>query len=408
MLGMARWTDKGGIYRTVQRFFHSKLPWASLLWLFFKNHLYEQKHEYVLAGDESVVTKAGKKTHGIDRFFSSIYGKPVRGLALFALSMIDVEAGCSTPILVEQVIKEEKETLPRKKKKKKQPQGKKKRGRPKGSKNKDKTIVAWTPELRRIDRMIRQVLETAAGLIPIHYIVMDGHFGNNNAAQMVRKRGLHLISKLRHDAALYFRYEGEQKASGAKRRYGDKIDYRAIPASYLISSSTEKNIRTDIYQAVMLHKTFAAPLNVVIMVKYNLLTQKRTHVVLFSTDIELPAEKLIRLYQLRFQIEFNFRDAKQFWGLEDFMVVDETAVTNAIQLSLFMVSLSQQLLLEFREDSPQAGVLDLKTYFRGQYYASETLKMLPQKPEPILFQRITRLIASLGSIHSSPQRAIAA
>jgi putative transposase len=24
-------------------------------------------------------------------------------------------------------------------------------------------------------------------------------------------------------------------------------------------------------------------------------------------------------YSLRFQIEFNFRDAKQYWGLEDFM-----------------------------------------------------------------------------------------
>jgi putative transposase len=83
-------------------------------------------------------------------------------------------------------------------------------------------------------------------------------------------------------------------------------------------------------------------------------------------------------------------------------------VTNAIQLSLFMVSLSQRLLLEFRKESPQAGVLDLRTYFRGRYYASETLKMLPQKPEPILFQRITHFIASLGSIHSPYQRAKAA
>ena len=34
-------------------------------------------------------------------------------------------------------------------------------------------------------------------------------------------------------------------------------------------------------------------------------------------------------YKLRFQIEFNFRDAKQFWGLEDFMNLSQTAVTNA-------------------------------------------------------------------------------
>jgi len=32
---------------------------------------------------------------------------------------------------------------------------------------------------------------------------------------------------------------------------------------------------------------------------------------------------------IRFQIEFNFRDAKQYWGLEDFMNVRQQTVTNA-------------------------------------------------------------------------------
>jgi putative transposase len=52
-------------------------------------------------------------------------------------------------------------------------------------------------------------------------------------------------------------------------------------------------------------------------------------VILFSSDLELESEKIIDYYRLRFQIEFNFRDAKQFWGLEDFMNLSQTAVTNA-------------------------------------------------------------------------------
>src|SRR3990172_8665310 len=72
MLGIARWTDKGGSYRTVQRFFHSLIPWAELFWLFFKIYILRSEDEYIMAGDESVLTKAGKKTYGIDRFFSSI------------------------------------------------------------------------------------------------------------------------------------------------------------------------------------------------------------------------------------------------------------------------------------------------------------------------------------------------
>ncbi|WP_443689872.1 hypothetical protein [Nostoc mirabile] len=44
-------------------------------------------------------------------------------------------------------------------------------------------------------------------------------------------------------------------------------------------------------------------------------------------------EKIIDYYRLRFQIEFNFRDAKQFWGLEDFMNLSQTAVTSVLQES---------------------------------------------------------------------------
>lgn len=33
----------------------------------------------------------------------------------------------------------------------------------------------------------------------------------------------------------------------------------------------------------------------------------------------LGYEQVVDFYGLRFQIEFNFRDAKQYWGLENFM-----------------------------------------------------------------------------------------
>src|SRR2546426_5539261 len=60
------------------------------------------------------------------------------------------------------------------------------------------------------------------------------------------------------------------------------------------------------------HKTFANLLNVVVIVKTNLTTQAVAHVVLFSSDLELSYDHLIDYYRLRFQLEFNFRDAKQY------------------------------------------------------------------------------------------------
>ena len=257
-----------------------------------------------------------------------------------------------------------------------------------------------TPELKRIQKMVKKQLEMLKNLVVVRYLALDGHFGNNNALQMVRQCGLHLISKLRHDAALYFIYDGEQKRIGPRKKYGQKIDYGNIPQKYLVERSMADNIETCLYQAVMLHRNFAQALNVVIITKTNLKNGAFASVNLFSSDLELPHDKIIDFYSLRFQIEFNFRDAKQYWGLEDFMNVKAVPLTNALNLSLFMVNLSQVLLREFRQTHPHSGILDLKAYFRAAKYFEETIKMLPQKPEPILLDQIFCQVASLGCIHS--------
>lgn len=44
---------------------------------------------------------------------------------------------------------------------------------------------------------------------------------------------------------------------------------------------------------------------------------KTGYALLFSTDVELDAQHLLDYYKARFQIEFIFRDAKQFTGLCD-------------------------------------------------------------------------------------------
>jgi len=69
MLSISRWTTKGGSYRTVQRFFATDLPWIKLLVKFFQTHLFDAKHEFILAGDATTITKSGKLTHGIGHFF---------------------------------------------------------------------------------------------------------------------------------------------------------------------------------------------------------------------------------------------------------------------------------------------------------------------------------------------------
>jgi hypothetical protein len=139
----------------------------------------------------------------------------------------------------------------------------------------------------------------------------------------------------------------------------------------------------------------------VIILKTNRRTGAWAHVILFSSHLELPYDPLIDSYGLRFQIELNFRDAKQPWGLEDFMNTTPSAVTNAANSSLFMVNLAYRLLGDFRQTDPETRILDLKAYCRGYKYVDETIKMLPQKPEPILLAQILNKVACLGRIHTA-------
>ncbi|WP_224086359.1 transposase [Nostoc sp. MS1] len=400
MLGISRWTGSGGSYRTMLRFFHTVIPWATLFWLFFHKHLFRPNEIYLLAGDEVVISKSGKQTYGLDRFFSSLAGKPISGLSFFTLSLVSVEQRHSFPIQIEQVIKSDIEKSSSSPTKEIKPQEKRGRGRPKGSKNKNKTQVVLTSELLRIQKMIKSLFKLLAKFIPLTYLVLDGHFGNNNALQMARQVNLHIISKLRSDSALYIPYQHPDPNSRSRRKYGDKIDYNNIPKKYLCQSTVDDDIQTDVYQVTLLHKEFAQSLNVVILVKTNLKTHARSHVILFSSDLKLSSEKIIDYYKLRFQIEFNFRDAKQFWGLEDFMNLSQTAVTNAANLAFFMVNLSHHLLADFRLLNPDSGILDLKAHYRGFRYVREILKMLPEIPEPILLTQIFAKLTSLGRIHN--------
>ena len=114
---------------------------------------------------------------------------------------------------------------------------------------------------------------------------------------------------------------------------------------------------------------------------------------------------MIDYYRLRFQIEFNFRDAKQFWGLEDFMNVNKTPVNTAANLSMFMVNVSAKLLAPLRLEHAEGSVLDIKARYRGVKYLREALKILPQKPDPIVIDQIAERLGSIGkTIHHTPSQ----
>ena len=226
MLGLSRWSEAGGSYRTIQRWFNTTIAWGHVQWRILRQHLLEPGEILLLAGDEVVVTKAGKKTYGLDRFFSSLYGKAVPGLCFLSLSLISVGRRTSYPVLMEPVLKEAVADSPkaakptpagqrRRSKKnpsrpgarsKKSPAGH--RGRPKGSRHRNRQEGKLTPDLSFVQGRIQRVLTLVGRELGVRYFLFDGALGHAEARRMMRQTGLHLLSQLRHDTALYFPYDG--------------------------------------------------------------------------------------------------------------------------------------------------------------------------------------------------------
>ncbi len=395
MLGLSRWTEKGGSYRTLQRWYQTPINWLLIHWTLLQTHLLRSDGIYLLAGDEVVVSKAGKQTHGVGRFYSGLAQRVIPGVSFLALSLIDVQERRSYPLHIQQLLpaaSDEKRSVA---------QPKRTRGRPKGSKNYVKSKPILSPVLRLLQGMIGGV-QAQIGPLRVKHLLLDGKFGNYPSTWTVRQSGLHIISKMRHDAALYLPYSGDKPRRGPLPRYGAKLIAAQLPSNALVSSQIDDDYHIDTYHLPLYHKDYPDLLNVVVIVKTQLATGKRAHVVLFSTDLELSAAQIVDYYSLRFQIEFNFRNAKQYWGLEDFMNVSPTAVTNAVNLAFLMVNLSQVMLKPYREHDPNFSVLDLKAQFRARRYLSETIKMLPETPKPDLISRIWQRLARFGGIRTRP------
>ena len=210
MLNLSRWTSEGGSYRTIQRFFNTLIPWGTVYWVFFTTYLLDRESAYILAGDETIVSKSGKpSTYGLSRFFSSVYGKTLPSLAFLSLSLVSVKERRSYPLLMEHIVRGDTcgfRSLPASQPPEdtQRPVLRRKSGCPKGSRNRNKTEGQLSDTLKHLQTTIKALLKRIDALIPLRYLVLDGYFGHNNALQMTKTCGLHLISKLRVNTALYF------------------------------------------------------------------------------------------------------------------------------------------------------------------------------------------------------------
>lgn len=409
---ICRWTGKGGSYRTIQRFMSHPVDWLGLNLALLKSIVAQanDSKRYMLAFDEVVEGKAGKKTYGISWFYSSILGKVIRSVSHHVVSLVDTQRENSFVLHYEQTVKpdvkpkKKKKTTKQSKKQKKQPAkvAKRKAGRPKGSKNKQNVKKSGLL-YESFELLLKVVVPLVLLYCPnLKYVLADGAYGNKTCCLIVRQFDLELISKLNRNTGLYYPSKEKKKGRGRPKKYGKKIDYKNLPAEELVSQSEEAGILTKVYQIQgVWTKKMPFLINVVIITKLDLESQKIGRVVLFSTDLDLCAEEIIKFYGLRFQIEFNFRDAKQYFGLADFKNTKQQQVKNAVGLAFFMDNISMILIEQAKKEwqEEKVSIQDLKAYFRGEKYLNFILNTLEIDPNDILNQTEAQQILKIGAIN---------
>jgi putative transposase len=360
--------------------------------------------DWVLACDETVDKKSGHATHGIGYAYSSKAEKVIKSISVMNLSVVHRTSKLSLPLIQEQLIfpTELTEKAAAKKAAKKAAKLAAQsgvvapkcapKGRQKGSKNKPKEEklaenqeIAYTFQVLTLvlDLFLNKFKGLLSPFIQVKYLVGDGGFGNNTVAKICLDKGLSLISKLQYNAALYAPFEGEYSGQGAPRKYGLKLNFDTIVTHYkdaLVEIIKQKDGSIDhVYHLKkMLNKSFDMPLNVVVILKYDKNGQAKSHksrAVLFSTDLNADHRTIMDIYQVRYQIEFNFRDARQFFGLSNFKNIKKQQVQNVIGYAFFMVTLSNILLFEIKQNCPQSklSIQDIKAYFRAEKYLNELL-----------------------------------
>ncbi|MDZ7899372.1 MAG: transposase [Arcicella sp.] len=175
-----------------------------------------------------------------------------------------------------------------------------------------------------------------------------------------------------------------------------------LDEKFYISSIQDKdsNVSTKVYQfEAFTPKMAGLKLNVVVMIHTHQVTKQVSRNIIFTNDLTLDALKVIKYYSLRFQIEFDFRDAKQFYGLADFKNYKETQVTNAVNIAFTMTVIGKLVLEKYKLklDCPNMGIIDLKTVFRTQKCAEILLNNINLDSDEFLsssqFLKIARLEA---------------
>lgn len=251
----------------------------------------------IAAIDASFMKKSGKKTDGIGDFYSSDAGAFMKGLELSTIAVIDLKANTAYALDSRQTIDD--------------PEQKK----------------------TRMELYCEQIKNSAMHLkkLGIKHMVGDGYYTNSEIIHAVQAEKLEYIGRLRHDADLRFPFVSEKNKRGRPKQYGSKVCFKTgIPDGFAYEGTLDNG--EQVYSAVVWWYILQKKVKVVLL--NNPQQPNRKKLLFLTTDLSLNGFEVMGYYKARFQIEYLFRDGKQFTGLMHCQARNRQAIHTQINASL--------------------------------------------------------------------------
>ena len=317
-----------------------------------------------VAFDPSFIHKSGKQTPGIGYFWSGCAGKALRGIEIMGLSVIDADTRLSFHLDAIQT--------------------------PPTSclRDNDLTLVDWYAGA--IKNHIKQILSIT------RYVVADAYFSKKNFVEKILGCSLHLVSKLRDDADLYYLWvQPKTGKRGRPAKYGGKIDFKKLNPEYFNQVVNQKGITA--YSAIVYSKSLER--NILLVVELFQLKGKTIYRLLFSTDTMQAPIDVIDIYHTRFQIEFGFRDAKQFAGLENSQARSGNKLNFHFNTALTAVNIAKVMQLS----NPQTrenpfSMATIKVLFHNTLMLSRLFRLFAINPNSIKNRQHVNELLYFGTI----------
>jgi hypothetical protein len=342
--------------KTYRSRFSKSFEWVDFN-LELSSRLFKEGDRKAIAIDPSYISKSGKHTHGIGRFWSGCAQQVKHGLEILGIGLIDIDRKDCVSLKAVQTPS------------------------PKSLAECGVTLVKWylTCILNLRDKLIRQS----------RYVVADAYFSVSEFANGLEEFGFHLVSRFRSDAAMMYLYTGGRTGKkGRPKEYDGKIDFKNLD----MEKVKKVNIFPDegaFYTTIAYSKSLKRKVRLVVF-----LPNDGKPILYFSTDTNMSARNVVEFYRTRFQIEFCYRDSKQFTGLCDCQARDFDKLDFAFNASLTSVNVAKVVI---NTEYPTFSIANIKSLLYNCYLMKRFFAMSGFRPNKslnaIIFKELSDIAA---------------